>query len=918
MQIAVEWREHRNERSLLQGEEPIVLSRAITPKRKGRNWLTALAALSILTGTLVFTSTGLALTQSEFELDKDAQANVLSRHLGTLKGNHTASATSITICTFVGGVYPAAAPFTILIDGEQMTVTAIGAATNKTGGCGFGDPALIASGTRAYTVTRGANTTTAAAHSGGADVTQLVSGTFDGDDWSDVYAAVLADPNTKCASLGAVECAWIADPKATDNTYFTGGGSKDDLDINDQGDPAVPDGPWLSTDSSVPPSDEILDGFAAKYNIAGRELLFFGADRWTTNGAKDFGFWFFKNEVSVDTVTNTFEGTHTVGDILILGTFTQGGAVSSIRVFSWVGTGGDVNGVLQTEGNFGDCVPGGGTSNGCNTVNDTTILSPWPYQGGSTGNVAGSIYAGGMLEGGIDLTAMGLTGCFSSFMAETRSSPQIGAQLKDFVLGTFESCEASITTQVSDTEFEIGGSVTDSATVSANGPAPTGDVDFYLCGPEEGIATCDASGTFVSSEDLGGATVNGQLYTVTSDSVTPTSAGDYCFYAEYPAAQDPNYPDGAFPIDSANECFTVTPQQPTISTEASSAGPDPLGTSIDDTAHLGNVATPSNGQNGTITFTAYGPHADGTTCTTVAYTSVVNVTGSGDYVASSGSGGTFTPTVAGNYNWIASYTPDAGDVNNLAVSGSCGDANEGSVIEPNQPTISTEVDDAGPLPLGSSLDDTAHLGNVATPSNGLNGTITFTAYGPHSDATTCTTAAYTSVVDVSGNGDYTASSGTGGTFTPTEAGNYNWIAAYTPDAGDVNNLPVSGSCGDANEGSVIISLQPDISTAQDFVPNDSATITVGTAGGALAGDVVFELFVNDTDCSGTAAYTSSAIDITTGTGGNFSRTVASDNSTAYDTDGTTFSWRVTFTSTNPAHEDVVSDCTEQSSIAITN
>ena len=125
-----------------------MLSRAITPKRKGRNWLTALAALSILTGTLVFSSSNaLALTQSSFELDKDATNDVVSLHLGTLKTSVNNTATSITVCTYTTGVYPAP-PFTILIDGEQMTVNApAGATSNKTGGCGFGDPALIASGT---------------------------------------------------------------------------------------------------------------------------------------------------------------------------------------------------------------------------------------------------------------------------------------------------------------------------------------------------------------------------------------------------------------------------------------------------------------------------------------------------------------------------------------------------------------------------------------------------------------------------------------------------------------------------------------------------------------------------------------------------------------------------------------------------
>jgi hypothetical protein len=46
--------------------------------------------------------------------------------------------------------------------------------------------------------------------------------------------------------------------------------------------------------------------------------------------------------------------------------------------------------------------------------------------------------------------------------------------------------------------------------------------------------------------------------------------------------------------------------------------------------------------------------------------------------------------------------------------------------------------------------------------------------------------------------------------------------------------------------------------------------------------------------------------------------VSSDNTTAYGTNGTTFSWRVTYDSTNPAHKDAISDCIEQSSIAVDN
>ncbi len=55
--------------------------------------------------------------------------------------------------------------------------------------------------------------------------------------------------------------------------------------------------------------------------------------------------------------------------------------MTSIRVFEWVGVGGNTNGTLNSIGAFGDCVPGNLTDNGCNTVSNTTVPSPWPYQG---------------------------------------------------------------------------------------------------------------------------------------------------------------------------------------------------------------------------------------------------------------------------------------------------------------------------------------------------------------------------------------------------------------------------------------------------------------------------------------------------------------------------------------------------------
>ena len=126
------------------------------------------------------------------------------------------------------------------------------------------------------------------------------------------------------------------------------------------------------------------------------------------------------------TGTTEYPNDDTRGDILILGTFTQGGATTNIRVFEWVGTGGDAtaNGTVAGPiGTLGDCVPGSANDSGCATVNNSEHPLALALRGEGRTSTDGFIPSGGFVEGGLDLTALGLEGCFASFVAETRTSP---------------------------------------------------------------------------------------------------------------------------------------------------------------------------------------------------------------------------------------------------------------------------------------------------------------------------------------------------------------------------------------------------------------------------------------------------------------------------------------------------------------
>lgn len=106
---------------------------------------------------------------------------------------------------------------------------------------------------------------------------------------------------------------------------------------------------------------------------------------------------------------------------------------------------------------------------------------------------------------------------------------------------------------------------------------------------------------------------------------------------------------------------------PTLTTQATSGQ---LGGSISDTATLSGAST-SPPATGNITFQAFGP--SNSTCNTpAAFTSTVPVNGNGSY-----SSGPFTPTAAGDYFWVATYS---GDANNNPATSPCGAPNEKSTV----------------------------------------------------------------------------------------------------------------------------------------------------------------------------------------------------------------------------------------------
>jgi uncharacterized repeat protein (TIGR01451 family) len=241
-----------------------------------------------------------------------------------------------------------------------------------------------------------------------------------GQDWDTALAS--SPSGNHVASVG------ITDALNGNDDIFTGG-SSDTNDINT----------WSWTTSTAPDKADLEHAYASAYFGAdGHLYVYFGADRYAVNGDTNVGFWFLKGSLSQN-ADGTFSGSHQVGDIFVVSAFTNGGSKPEIIVYQWNGSG-----LTQLASAPAGSSPGlscTSDDSACATVNSGDIapaISPYTPKSG-TSNV---IPAGGFFEGGIDLSSLFPNGlpCVHGFLAETRSSDAVNAELKDLASGSFNVC----------------------------------------------------------------------------------------------------------------------------------------------------------------------------------------------------------------------------------------------------------------------------------------------------------------------------------------------------------------------------------------------------------------------------------------------------------------------------------------------
>jgi hypothetical protein len=219
---------------------------------------------------------------------------------------------------------------------------------------------------------------------------------------------------------------------------------------------------------------------------------------------------------------------------------------------------------------------------------------------------------------------------------------------------------------------------------------------------------------------------------------------------------------------------------PTIATTAS-AGLT-IGGEVHATAALAGAHAPT----GTIEFALYGPDS---TCTgTPIFTKTVSVPGNGSTYDST----SFTPTEAGGYVWTASYS---GDGENEGAGSSCAESAAAVNVAAADPTITVTA--SAEKILGGMISASATLAGAHEPSS----TVVFDLYGPD-DPTCAGTAIYSKTLPAS----TSTTTYESGSFTPSAAGTYRWVASYS---GDQNNSAAITSCTDPAAATVVVAAVPD-------------------------------------------------------------------------------------------------------------
>ena len=498
-----------------------------------------------------------------------------------------------------------------------------------------------------------------------------------GTDGSGGVMTAAGDAQSQSSTHAIDNTGVIPDYSQPDNSYFHG--SATDTENSST---------WKCvTQNNATNKDDLLNAYAVVFQPSsgprtGDRMLYVASERETNNGNAYAGFWLLQNSTTCDPSVNggLFSTTgHTTNDILLLANYTGGGSVAGLSVMRWDPT---APNNLRLVDSSSDCQNVTAAADSCGRVNSIAQTPPWPNStGGSTAEPEGDF-----LEIGVDLTALGLdhngsqTICTSTFLAESRSSQQATATLKDFASGRFNLCAATTlaTDNSATANAAVGSSIFDTATLTgtAGNPLPnaTGTVTYNL------YSGSACTGTPVFSDQVtvsGGSVPDSAPYTV-------TAPGTYEWQAVYSGDTSARGIDQGSSSTCGDEPVRAGTGPALATNSAGIAGSSQNGVAgvpmqVGDTASLSGFSNLASDD--TITFSLYGP----TSSTPAVCSNRVLGPFQEPVDSTTGTAGTglqsFTPTASGTYYWLATFS---GDANNqpIATAVGCGDPAEAVTVVP--------------------------------------------------------------------------------------------------------------------------------------------------------------------------------------------------------------------------------------------
>jgi uncharacterized repeat protein (TIGR01451 family) len=411
-------------------------------------------------------------------------------------------------------------------------------------------------------------------------------------------SAFLADP----ISSDSFSCQGT--PVSGDPTTFAGAGSETNNGL-------------LSTftygaSGNTPPKDDLSNVYAISHNAANHNEVFFGGERIVNNGASHIDFEFLQASLAIPNpcASGTMSGHRTQRDLLLSTDFTNGGALSGSQLYSWSCNGKAPGAAGYDAGkDFTVCDPAANGNPGNGDPQYVPVTDPasvfgvnagpitcggWVCRDGSGAGTT-TLLTNAFMEGGIDLTSIGFTGCISTFLPHTRSSPSFTSVLKDFAGPiAFSNCKSpTITTEQASAGITsganitvgLGASVTDTATLHDTAAHVGGTVDYKLFSDANCTTQVGSTSTKSIDADRDG---NGNVVLPTSDAITPLAAGTYYWTASYSGDIQSGGQNNAATSACGAEVLTVSP--PVIDvTKTADAASVSAGTAIGFTVTVSNT-----------------------------------------------------------------------------------------------------------------------------------------------------------------------------------------------------------------------------------------------------------------------------------------------------------------------------------------